>query len=175
MGPRSGYFASLRPVLSRVEKVVCYVIRGDDLLVFTHDEVSMTVAGVQVPAGTIEAGETASDAAVRELAEESGLVARSAVHLGTRDYDMRPARQEIAVRHFFLLEVDEIPTAKRWRAAETDPTSGGEPIPWTCWWLSIHDAHVLAGGLGMMLGTAYERSQRGALLSRPPALVEPEH
>lgn len=160
---------------ARVEKVVCYVIRGENLLVFTHDEVRLTVSGVQVPAGTIRADEAPSDAAARELAEESGLVSRSALHLGTHDYGMRPARQEIAVRHFFLLDVDEIPASKRWRAAETDPSTGGGSIPWTCWWLPINKAHVLAAGLGKMLGTAYDRYQErheGAQPRTHPAIVE---
>jgi phosphinothricin acetyltransferase len=58
-----------------IDKVVCYVTRGRgegmELLTFTKpDDPS---AGTQVPAGTVDAGEAFADAAVRELAEESGL------------------------------------------------------------------------------------------------------
>jgi 8-oxo-dGTP pyrophosphatase MutT (NUDIX family) len=42
---------------------------GDDILVFRHP-----AAGVQLVKGTIEVGETAAEAALRELAEESGIV-----------------------------------------------------------------------------------------------------
>lgn len=55
------------------EKVVCYVTHQDRLLVFTHLDVPLTVAGVQVPAGTIEPGETPRQAALREVREETGL------------------------------------------------------------------------------------------------------
>lgn len=53
------------------EKVVCLVHGGAGLLVFDHPDVPE--AGVQVPAGGVEAGETPAEAAIRELREESGL------------------------------------------------------------------------------------------------------
>ncbi|WP_309569841.1 NUDIX domain-containing protein [Deinococcus sp.] len=51
------------------ERALCYVVRGVHLLVFEHPHVP--VAGVQVPAGGVEPGETPEEAAVRELLEES--------------------------------------------------------------------------------------------------------
>src|SRR3989442_10215656 len=56
-----------RPLIG---KVVCYVTRGDDLLVFLHK--FAPAAGLQVPAGTIEPGENPEDAALREAREETG-------------------------------------------------------------------------------------------------------
>ncbi|MFC6590628.1 NUDIX domain-containing protein [Deinococcus lacus] len=53
------------------EKVVCFVVQGEKLLVFDH--IPDGGAGVQVVAGGIEAGELPETAAVRELWEESGL------------------------------------------------------------------------------------------------------
>jgi 8-oxo-dGTP diphosphatase len=53
------------------EKVLCFVHDGQKLLVFDHADVPD--AGVQVPAGGVEMGETPAEAAVRELREESGL------------------------------------------------------------------------------------------------------
>ncbi len=56
----------------QLEKVTAFVTRGDgevaELLVFRHDR-----SGVQVPAGTVEAGEPPDLAVMRELAEETGL------------------------------------------------------------------------------------------------------
>lgn len=53
------------------EKVLCAVLDGPRVLVFEHlDEPD---AGVQLPAGGVEPGETPAEAAVRELREESGL------------------------------------------------------------------------------------------------------
>ncbi|UQN05035.1 NUDIX domain-containing protein [Deinococcus sp. QL22] len=53
------------------EKVLCLVHGGQKLLVFDHADAPD--AGVQVPAGGLEMGETPAEAAVRELWEESGL------------------------------------------------------------------------------------------------------
>lgn len=55
----------------RAHKACAVVLRGreqPEVLVFAHP-----LAGVQLPKGSIEAGETAAEAAVRELWEESGL------------------------------------------------------------------------------------------------------
>jgi 8-oxo-dGTP diphosphatase len=53
------------------EKVLCLVVRASSLLVFEH--VDVPEAGVQLPAGGVEAGETPAEADVRGLFEESGL------------------------------------------------------------------------------------------------------
>jgi 8-oxo-dGTP pyrophosphatase MutT (NUDIX family) len=54
------------------EKVTAFVTRGAgrevELLVFEHPS-----AGIQLPAGTVEAGEAHAQAAAREAAEETGL------------------------------------------------------------------------------------------------------
>lgn len=56
----------------RLEKAVPVVLRqrgGIDILAFRHPR-----AGLQIVKGTIEPGESAAEAAVRELAEEAGIV-----------------------------------------------------------------------------------------------------
>ena len=54
------------------EKVTAFVVRpsgaGHDLLLFEHES-----AGIQIPAGSVEPGEAARDAALREAREETGL------------------------------------------------------------------------------------------------------
>lgn len=59
-------------------RVVCYVTRttadGSELLVFEHaDDDPGNPSGVQVPAGTMLPFESLTDAALREVAEETGL------------------------------------------------------------------------------------------------------
>ena len=139
-------------MITSTRKVVCYVVQQGRLLVFTHKDVPMEVTGVQVPAGTIRSGEEPADAAVRELQEETGVAGRVVEYLGESSYDLRPMRCEIAVRHFFRLEVPPADPAARWDAGEPDPEHGGPPAAWTCWWMPLSQAHVLAAGLGAMLG-----------------------
>lgn len=61
-----------------VEKVVPVILRERDgiteLLVFHHPN-----AAVQIVKGTVEPGENLTDAALRELAEESGIVSVTSV------------------------------------------------------------------------------------------------
>lgn len=138
-----------------VEKVVCYVIHAGHLLVLTHDAMPLVRTGVQVPAGSIEAGETAAAAAERELLEETGRPGRVVRALGVERYDLRPTRDEIAVRRFLVMRpTTSVDLAERWSAGEPTPSHGGAPIRWTCWWLPVEDAHVLAAGLGALVGRA---------------------
>ena len=136
-----------------VEKVVCYVVRARHLLVFTHLQHPLTVTGVQVPAGSVEAGESPVDAAVREVCEETGLEATVVGVLGTSMYDLAPMRDQVAHRTFVLLTVTgDVP--ERWVAGEPTPSTGGESESWECWWMPLEQGHVLSGGLGAFLGTA---------------------
>jgi 8-oxo-dGTP pyrophosphatase MutT (NUDIX family) len=59
-----------------IEKVTAFITRdpkdGYDLLLFEHPN-----AGVQIPAGTVEADETPEQAVIREATEETGLTSLS--------------------------------------------------------------------------------------------------
>ena len=92
----------------QAQKVICYVVRDSRLLVFRHLDEPWDESGLQVPAGSIRAGESPADAALREAAEETGLrTLRLVRKLGETSYDMTPYRDEVQHRHVFHLEVDE--------------------------------------------------------------------
>jgi hypothetical protein len=71
-------------------------------------------------------------------------------HLGEADYDMRPYADAVHHRHFFQLAVDG-PVVEEWRHVERNGGTG-PPKPFLFSWLQIAQAHVLAAGLGAMLG-----------------------
>lgn len=114
--------------MKRVRKVVAYITLGERLLVFTQRD--YPDAGVQVPAGTVEAEEELDTAVLREAEEETGLKNLKLVkYLGARDFDaakvLRP--DEIHERHFFHLEAAN-PAPEQWRHWEMTP-SGDDKTP----------------------------------------------
>lgn len=111
----------------RVDKVVVYITRGGRLLVFTQPD--YPEAGTQVPAGTIEPGETPEEAARREACEETGLERLSGWRfLGERERDMADyGRDEVQRRFFFHARCDDPNVAERWRWTERFPSEGEDP------------------------------------------------
>ena len=132
-----------------VKKVVAYVTRGDELLVFTHRDVPE--AGVQVPAGTVEDGETLNTALLREVHEETGLrptALRTQAYLGRRLWQAGPHCHE---RHFFqLVLTGDAPDS--WLHYERFAGSG-ETFAFCFSWVRLDDPHLcLAGEQGALLG-----------------------
>jgi len=135
-------------------KVVCYVVIDGRVLVFRHRDVP--AAGMQVPAGTVGAGEELDAAALREAVEETGQAGLEIVaKVGEMDYvydrpgrGERPRRLELHHRHFFLLR----PTAmlpERWsHFADHHWFEFG--------WMDVDRAAELAGEQGAMLRRAVE-------------------
>lgn len=90
---------------SHVPKVCAYITRADGkLLVFEgagHE-------GLQVPKGTVEAGEDPREALFREVVEESGLGAlNSTSHVATDVWTRRLSPHKRYVRHFYHATVYE--------------------------------------------------------------------
>jgi 8-oxo-dGTP pyrophosphatase MutT (NUDIX family) len=137
----------------RVERatVLCYIVREGKLLVFRHTQYTYEEVGIQVPAGSIRAGETPEAAALREAREETGLSAFRIVRkLGEADYDISPHRFEIQKRHFFHLELDS-PTPDRWASQEAhDAAQAATGLE--CFWIPLEVAHILQSGQGALLG-----------------------
>jgi 8-oxo-dGTP pyrophosphatase MutT (NUDIX family) len=137
------------------EKVVCYVVRDDRLLVFRHRDHSAEEVGIQVPAGSIRRDEPPERAALREAREETGLDGFAIVRkLGVTEYDITPYRYEIQRRHAFQLELQG-PAPERWTS---DENHDGEQSPtiFECFWISLRAGHVLQSGQGALLGRLYD-------------------
>lgn len=133
------------------DKVVVYCVRGEELLVFSHIDHPLEETGVQVPKGSVQAGEPPRKAAMRELVEETGQTAFTITrHLGRDRFDMAPYRDEIQRRFFF----EARPTAllpEKWEWAEHH--DGGQPATrFQFFWLPLRQAHVLAGGQSALIG-----------------------
>jgi len=113
--------------MNRVTKVIAYITRQGaggrrELLVFEHRD--YPDAGVQVPAGTVDEGESPEDAVMREVKEETGLAdCRLVSKLAIYDW-FNPYSGEINERHVFHLAAPES-TAGSWTWIET----GGGMVP----------------------------------------------
>lgn len=103
--------------LTVVPKVVVYVFRQDDyVLTFTQRDHSD--AGMQVPAGTVEPGEHPDDAAVRELAEETGFAGESRLRYFAESYaDVREFKPEIHRRSWYFTSARGFPN-ESWTHSE---------------------------------------------------------
>lgn len=100
------------PATSMRHKVLAYITRErrgrTELLVFAHRD--QPEAGLQVPAGTVEAGEAIEHALWREVAEEAGLTAAQ-LRL-VRQLAAHPEPEWDQVRHVFhLAAAAELPEA----------------------------------------------------------------
>lgn len=111
------------------------------LLVFDHVDVD---AGTQVPAGGIDAAESAEEAALRELEEESGLRSAAVVRkLGESWSRVRPglvpAGLEERVQHAVHLALPHAPDRERWEWAER---SGSDAVEhrFALRWLTLDEA-----------------------------------
>jgi 8-oxo-dGTP pyrophosphatase MutT (NUDIX family) len=118
------------------EKVVAYITNGQRLLVFTHP--LSPEAGIQVPAGTMKAGETPTEAVLREAEEETGLTDLEIVSfLGQSYLDVTPfGKDEVHHRHFFHLTCPGTP-AEQWDWLESDPSDSSDPIPFSSSWVDL--------------------------------------
>lgn len=123
-----------------VHKAYAYIVQFDRLLVFREPD--FPEAGVQVPGGTVELGETYSQAALREAQEETGLSKLRLVRkLGLSQRDTEGTESNPIFDHFFHLTTNEI-LPESWQHVEERPSNGGDPILFEFYWIKLHAAQT---------------------------------
>ncbi len=151
--------ARSEPKASEVNTVVSaggLVIRrtgaGIEAALAEQDDRNSRSRTIRLPKGHLAAGESLAEAALREVAEETGLAARILAPLGEVSYDFteRKSGERIAkVVHYFLMA---------WQAGEARPADGEMAAVFWC---------ALAGA-GPRLTFASERE----VVARARALLE---
>ena len=155
------------------QKVVVYVVQNEQLLVFRHVDFSYEEVGIQVPAGSIRAGESPREAALRELKEETGRDTYKIIaSLGTCRYDMTPYRFQIQQRHFFLVHPTK-PLPARWMSEERHDELES-PTRFECFWIPLKQAHILQSGQGAMLYKIFDFDSAHSLVELEANEVTPE-
>ena len=127
-----------------ITKVMAYITRFNghhtELLVYKHKD--YREAGVQVPAGTVEQGETIEEALYREVKEESGLMEFLSVTKLTTYVYHHEGKSQYHERHVFHLAVsEEVP--EHW---EHEVNSEGEDagLIFSYYWVPIQAIPKLA-------------------------------
>lgn len=132
------------PIFRIVPKVFAYVVQHGRLLTLLCP--GDIYGGVQVPAGTIETGESPLEAVLRETREETGLDdLRVTAFLGRRQRDMQDyGLAELHDRYFFRLAVDR-PSPETWE--HVDLAARGGPKRFLLRWrpLAGLGAELVAG------------------------------
>jgi 8-oxo-dGTP diphosphatase len=121
-----------------MDKVLTYITAQGQLLLFRQPE--SPNAGLQVPGGSVESGESLEQAALREAYEETGLTdLRLERFLGSAHYLTKDPPGVEHLRHFFHLSRERAePTA--WRHVERTPTGEARPIPFELFWEPLESA-----------------------------------
>lgn len=125
--------------MHHIRKAFAYITNAGRLLVFRQPQ--SPEAGIQVPAGTIEEGESPEAGVMREAYEETGLEGlRLVAFLGERIRDVRDfGVDEIHHRYFYHLEY-EGDSPELWQHFEISPCDGREePIEFELFWAAFPD------------------------------------
>lgn len=138
-----------------VSKVCASILRRKctrgQLLVFDHAD--FPDAGIQLPCGRVEAGETPAAAVLREAREETALAdLRIIRNLGVVTHDIRLlGLAAIHKDYYFQLDYQDPPPKNRIAHEHTPSDETPGPIAFRFYWVSLEDVPPLAGGLDEVL------------------------
>jgi 8-oxo-dGTP diphosphatase len=121
-----------------LQKVITYITAQGRLLMFRQPQ--SPNAGIQVPGGTVEPGESVQQAALREAVEETGLSdLRLERFLGSASYITRDPPGTLHERHFFHLSREHAEPAA-WTHFEKTPAHTPRPIRFELFWEPLETA-----------------------------------
>jgi 8-oxo-dGTP diphosphatase len=168
-----------------VDKAIAYITRGDRFVVF--EEPHSPEAGIQIPGGTVEPGESLAAAVLREAYEETGLTNLRLVRALGVQLHRRPSGR-VHRRHYFHLVDESEHEQPVWEHYEEHPHSGCAPILYRLRWASLRKPPALHaeldGGLRQLrLGLTQPRRKLRSLVPDAPArrhasralITDPEH
>jgi len=131
------------------QKALAYITRTENgrtsVLVFDHRD--FPDAGTQVPAGTLEAGETPEDAVLREIKEEAGLE-HYQIQLIRKLATDESIRSQ-TVRHVFHL-IASVSLPAEWSHVVSS-TGEDDGLVFVYRWMPLPAPMDLAGGQGQWL------------------------
>jgi len=127
-------------------KAYAYITDGERLLVFRH--VDFPEAGLQVPGGTVEAGESFAADLRREVEEESGLTALEWVgRVGEQPLNLSDggAKELQQQQRFYHLRCTA-PMPERWEHLERQTSDGSGPLRFEFFWVRLEPLPPLTRG-----------------------------
>src|SRR5579863_3068126 len=117
-----------RPIVA----VLAVVVRGERALIVQRAQ-QPNQGRWGFPGGVLELGETVREGAMRELAEETGILAEPADILNVHDAIQRDAQGRVQF-HYTLIAVRGI-----WRSGEGEPADDAAAVAW------VSRAEIVAG------------------------------
>ncbi|MFJ7697791.1 NUDIX domain-containing protein [Lysinibacillus fusiformis] len=128
-----------------VEKAFGYITRehGEQIQVLVFEQ-NTVGAGIQVPKGTIEQGETPLEAVKREMLEETGLTTLVVQGLIAQDYFNHPSGV-LQKRYFYHLTISD-ETKEKWQHYPTGLNEAD--LLFSFYWISAEQDTLLAKGHG---------------------------
>lgn len=132
-------------------KSLAYITVNEELLVFSQPD--FPEAGIQVPKGTIEEGDSPKETIIREIEEETGIhYTDTPEYLGEKNTIVRRSDDTIIEhRHFFHCKLRTKP-AESWEHYEHHAKNSTEPILFSFFWIPIKDAKsILRANQGELL------------------------